>query len=78
MHLGYSTYVCKNEMKITAACSVFTLLLHKAEPERPWINEHNIVHRRFDVHVGYFDVLLTVHLSIILVINQPDAQNLVS
>jgi len=34
-------------------------------------------------HVGhwikkkYFDVLLTVHLSIILVINQLDAQNLV-
>jgi len=25
----------------------------------------------------FFDILLTVHLSIILVINQPDAQNLV-
>jgi len=28
-------------------------------------------------HVDYFDVLLTVHLSVILVINQLDAQNLV-
>ena len=30
-----------------------------------------------DIRISYFDVLLTVHLSIILVINQLNAQNLV-
>jgi hypothetical protein len=57
MHLGYGKNICKNEVKTTAACPVFTLLLHKfmrqtAEPERPWINENNMVQGRFDVHVG--------------------------
>jgi len=52
MHLDYSTYVCKNETRATATCSVFTLLLHTAQPDRQCINEHNIVQRRFDVHVG--------------------------
>jgi uncharacterized protein YfaQ (DUF2300 family) len=46
MHLGYSKNVCKNEVKTTKACSVFTLLLHTfmrqtAEPERPWIEKKN-------------------------------------
>jgi len=32
---------------------------------------------RTNMHLSNFDVLLTVHLSIILVINQLNAQNLV-
>jgi len=34
-------------------------------------------HRKMQFRSQNFDVLLTVHLSIILVINQLDAQNLI-
>jgi len=36
-----------------------------------------LIVKNFIPYLTFFDVMLTVHLSIILVINQLDAQNLV-
>ena len=47
---------------------------------RRHISEHNIIHshhlHNLKSNALFFDVLLTVHLSIILAINQLNAQNL--
>jgi len=55
--------------KLVHACK------YKELPMKAYIE--NVVWINWLINTNYFDIFLTVHLSVILVINQLDAQNLV-
>ena len=76
--------MCNNSLAICAAClRVPTPAVHSTHSQQPTHQAGMNIEKRRDFswqkpHMRFFDVLLTVHLSIfILVSNQLDAQNFV-
>jgi len=43
----------------------------------PWKKKKSLARACYQIQISSFDVLLTIHLSIIVAINQLNAQNLV-